>query len=213
VLPAPSIARVFGASPRAGRSPRSIGTPSTWSCARGIRRGTGWGLSVVVATVQVQHSPARCFRCPKERRQGDPGWYFVDLQESRRLPGPPRLFVCPDDYLEFATFERVRWTLLLEPSNGSASPDDAGGVPAVDATAPACTAEDLIAALAGRGLAGWAFLVRDVAAGRVRRVHLRQLPADPEIRRSLVAYLHSAGAIVTVSRIFKNQERRLRQDA
>jgi hypothetical protein len=127
------------------------------------------------------------------------------------------LYVCPDDYLEFATFERVRWTLLLDPSNGSAISDEAGGVlvganPA-DATAPACTAEDLIAALAGRGLAGWAFLVRDVAAGRVHRVHLRQLPADPEIRRSLVAYLHSAGAIVTVSRIFRNQERRLRQDA
>ena len=170
-----------------------------------------------VAIAQVQRTAARCFKCPKERRPGDPGWFFVDLQESRRLPGPPRLYVCPDDYLEFAVFERDRWTPLLDLPNGSASPDGAGSVPvtanAGDSMAPACTAEDLVAALAGRGLTGWAFLVRDVAAGRVRRVHLRQLPADPEIRRSLVAYLHSAGAIVTVSRIFRNHERRARQGA
>jgi len=75
---------------------------------------------------------------------------------------------------------------------------------------PACTADELIMLLTRRGLAGWAFLVRDVAAGRVRRLHLRQLPADPEIRGALVTYLHSAGTAVTISRIFLNHQRRSR---
>jgi hypothetical protein len=66
----------------------------------------------------------------------------------------------------------------------------------------------LITLLGHRGLAGWAFLVRDVAEGRVRRVHLRQLPADPEIRHALVAYLQSAGTAVTLSRSFLIQQRR-----
>jgi len=77
--------------------------------------------------------------------------------------------------------------------------------------APTCSPDELIELLSIRGLAGWAFLVRDVAAGRVRRVHLRQLPADPEIRRALMAYLQSAGTAVTVSRSFLDNERRFRR--
>ena len=163
---------------------------------------------------------ARCFKCPKVRRLGDPGWHFVELQDSRRLPGPSRLYVCPEDYLDFAVGERSRWSALPDASNGQerldgngSAPADANGTAPGSADAPACTADELIAVLAVRGLAGWAFLVRDVAAGRVRRVHLRQLPADPEIRKSLMSYLHSAGAIVTISRSFLSHERRFRQGA
>jgi len=79
--------------------------------------------------------------------------------------------------------------------------------PAAGADAP-CSADELIALLGHRGLVGWVFLVRDVAAGRVRRVHLRQLPADREIRQALIAYLHSAGTAVTLSRTFLDQQRR-----
>ncbi len=79
------------------------------------------------------------------------------------------------------------------------------------AEGPTCSPDELIELLSLKGLAGWVFLVRDVAAGRVRRVHLRQLPADPEIRRALMAYLHSAGTAVTVSRSFLDNERRFRR--
>jgi hypothetical protein len=90
-------------------------------------------------------------------------------------------------------------------ANGDHAPNGSAAAPDVP---PPCTADELITLLAHRGLAGWAFLVRDVAAGRVRRIHLRQLPADPEIRRALVAYLQSAGTAVTISRIFLSQQRR-----
>jgi hypothetical protein len=140
----------------------------------------------------------------------------VHFEDAQRIPGPCRLYVCPKDYLEFAASERQRWTPLAcagnnhnhdtngsGPANGS-SPHHNGSA-AHDG--PACTAEELITLLTRRGLAGWAFLVRDVAAGRVRRLHLRQLPPDPEIRGALVTYLHSAGTAVTVSRFFLNHQR------
>jgi hypothetical protein len=97
--------------------------------------------------------------------------------------------------------------------NGSSAPNEPSphqnGSGAVHEGA-ACTADELITLLTRRGLAGWAFLVRDVAAGRVRRLHLRQLPADPEIRGALVTYLHSVGTAVTISRIFLNHQRHSR---
>jgi hypothetical protein len=117
--------------------------------------------------------------------------------------------------------ERVRWLSLddhreeLSSRNGNgdhgnaACQDPASQDPASPAALPlSYTADELLSLLAHRGLAGWAFLVRDVAAGRVRRIHLRQLPADPEIRRALIAYLQSAGTEVTLSRIFREQQRR-----
>ena len=150
----------------------------------------------------------RCFRCPKERHHDDPGWYFVDLEERGRLLGPCRLYVCPQDYIGFAASERDRWTPVGEAGNGAIGDHDPNGSASLMKDTPPCSADELITLLAHRGLAGWAFLVRDVAAGRVRRVHLRQLPADPEIRRALVAYLHSAGTAVTISRVFLSQQRR-----
>lgn len=172
----------------------------------------------------VRHGPTgaeSCFRCPKRRSPGETGWYFVHFEQGQRIPGPCRLYVCPRDYLEFAASERQRWIPLAgadthdypanasSPSNGSSpwngsSPDHNRSAPH---GGPACTADELVTLLTRHGLAGWAFLVRDVAAGRVRRLHLRQLPADPEVRGALVAYLHSAGATVTISRTFLNQQR------
>ncbi len=150
----------------------------------------------------------RCFKCPKERRHGDPGWHFVHLDDDRKCLGPSRLYVCPDDYLDFATSERGRWSALADAANGEHGDHGSHGSASIGPETAPCSADELITLLALRGLAGWAFLVRDVAAGRVRRVHLRQLPADPEIRRALVSYLHSAGTAVTVSRIFLSNERR-----
>ncbi len=150
----------------------------------------------------------RCFKCPKERRHGDPGWYFVHLDDPRKCLGPSRLFVCPEDYLDFSMSERGRWVPLAGETNGEDGEHRTNGPTSGAEDAAPCTADELITLLALRGLAGWAFLVRDVAAGRVRRIHLRQLPADPEIRRALVSYLQSAGTTLTVSRIFLSNERR-----
>ena len=182
--------------------------------------GTEWGSSLDVLVRQGPAGAESCFRCPKRRNPGEPGWYFVHFEDGQRLPGPCRLYVCPKDYLEFAASERERWAPLADaddihsqPTNGS-SPAN-GSSPHHNGSAAnggsACTADELITLLTRRGLAGWAFLVRDVAAGRVRLLHLRQLPADPEIRGALVTYLHSAGTAVTVSRIFLNHQRLSRQ--
>lgn len=169
---------------------------------------TGWGPILDVPVAQRHDAAERCFKCPKERRHGDPGWYVVDLDGSQRFMGPSRLYVCPEHYLDFAVSERGRWTPLLLSGNGNNGDHAQNGSSPLLQEAPACNADEVISLLAQRGLAGWAFLVRDVAAGRVRRVHLRQLPADPEVRRALVAYLHSAGAAVTLSRTFLTQQRR-----
>jgi len=178
--------------------------------------GTEWGSSLDVPVRQGPVGAESCFKCPKRRNPGETGWYFVHFEDAQRIPGPCRLYVCPKDYLEFAAPERNRWTPLAgagdnqnHDTNGSGlgngwSPHH-NGLAAHDG--PACTADELITLLTRRGLAGWAFLVRDVAAGRVRRLHLRQLPADPEIRGALVTYLHSAGTAVTVSRFFRNHQR------
>ena len=135
------------------------------------------------------------------------------------------MYVCPDDYLDFATAERRRWNPVLDGSGGSqdqesphahehakdAVPNGANNAAPARPGAPARTADELVTLLTQRGLSGWAFLVRDVAAGRVRRVHLRQLPADREVRDALLAYLHSAGAVVTISRHFLHADQRVRQ--
>lgn len=140
---------------------------------------------------------ARCFKCPKERHGTDPGWHFMDVQDRRGKRF--RVYVCPRDYLRFAESERIRWAPLEDAVAEEAlerdAPADAPALPL-----PVQGPEALIATLSLRGMTGWALLVRDVAAGRVRRLYLRQLPADPEIRQALVAYLQSAGAEITVSR-------------
>ncbi len=138
---------------------------------------------------------ARCFKCPKERHGGDAGWYFMDVHDRRGGIARVRVYVCPRDYVLFAQSERSRWTPVLDgPEPGG--PADQPALPAVAGGGP----DDLVAALSLRGMTGWALLVRDVAEGRVRRLHLRQLPADPGIRHALVAYLKSAGAEIIVSR-------------
>jgi len=133
----------------------------------------------------------RCFKCPKERRGSEPGWYFTDVQDRRGGLGWLRVFVCPRDYAQFADTERPRWTPVFEMP---------AGIPTV--TPPPLPVpsgpEELITALSRRGLSGWVFLVKDVAEGRVRRIHLRQLPADPEIRQALMSYLQSAGTHITL---------------
>jgi hypothetical protein len=169
---------------------------------------TEWGPILDVSVAQRHGGAERCFKCPKERRPGEPGWHSVDLDDIPRPMGPCRLYVCPEDYLDFAASERGRWAPVLTTGNGSNGDGVEDGSAPVHPETSTCTAEELIDLLGHRGLAGWAFLVRDVAAGRVRRVHLRQLPADPEIRQSLMAYLQSAGAAVTVSRSFLTQQRR-----
>ncbi len=181
--------------------------------------GTEWGPILDVSVLQGPAAAERCFKCPKCRGHGETGWYFVYFDDTR-IPGPCRLYVCPKDYLQFAASERKRWMPVAEAGddrdhrpNGSSAPNEP--LPHQNGSSmaherPACTADELITLLTRRGLAGWAFLVRDVAAGRVRRLHLRQLPADPEIRGALVAYLHSAGTTVTISRIFLNHQRRSR---
>jgi hypothetical protein len=136
----------------------------------------------------------RCFKCPKERRGDDPGWYFMDLHDRHTGIARLRVYVCPRDYLLFAESERVRWTPILDLVE-----DDVAARPADLPVLAGCGAGDLITVLSLRGMTGWALLVRDVAEGRIRRLHLRQLPADPQIRQALVAYLQSAGAEITVS--------------
>jgi hypothetical protein len=179
--------------------------------------GTEWGLGLDVPALQGAAGAESCFKCPKRRIPGEAGWYFVHFEDAQRVPGPCRLYVCPKDYLEFAESERTRWAPVAGATdhhddhvNGSGAPGQAwphenGSVAPQPGTA--CSADELITLLTGRGLAGWAFLVRDVAAGRVRRIHLRQLPADPEIRGALVTYLYSAGTAVTMSRVCQNHQR------
>jgi hypothetical protein len=119
----------------------------------------------------------------------------MDVQDRRGKRF--RVYVCPRDYLRFAESERVRWAPLEDAAAEEApEPEAPAAAPALPVQGP----EALIATLSLRGMTGWALLVRDVAAGRVRRLYLRQLPADPEIRQALVAYLQSAGAEITVSR-------------
>ena len=181
------------------------------------------GVFLDVSVVHGQHNGARCFKCPKVRRQNDAGWYFVELQESWKVAGPSRMYVCPDDYLKFAAAERRRWNPVLDGSGEArgeaqahehakdAVPDGGNHTAPAHPEGPARTVDELVTLLTKRGLSGWAFLVRDVAAGRVRRVHLRQLPAEREVRDALLAYLHSAGAVVTVSRHFLHADQRVRQ--
>ncbi len=138
---------------------------------------------------------ARCFKCPRERRGDDPGWYFMDVPDRRGGPGRFRVYVCPRDFVQFALPERVRWTPLFKAVEDE-PPAEASMFPLVPMAGP----NELIALLSLRGLTGWALLVRDVAEGRVRRLHLRRLPADPEIRQALVSYLQSAGAEITLAR-------------
>lgn len=132
----------------------------------------------------------RCFKCPRERRPGEEGWYVTEVDGRRGSRERVRVFVCPRDYEEFAPSERARWTpLTAEAARPASGPEVASR-----------SADDLAAVLAHRGMTGWALLVRDVAEGRIRRVFLRQLPADPEIRHALLVYLRSAGAELTLSR-------------
>ncbi len=140
---------------------------------------------------QGAHRSARCFKCPKERRGSEPGWYFTDVQDRRGGLGWLRVYVCPRDYASFAEPERPRWMPVLEMP---------AGIPTVEPPPlpPPSGPEELIEALSRRGLSGWVFLVKDVAEGRVRRIHLRQLPADPEIRQALMSYLQSAGTHITL---------------
>lgn len=137
------------------------------------------------------HLGVRCFKCPKERRGSEPGWYFTDVQDRRGGLGWLRVFVCPRDYAQFADPERPRWTPVVEMPAGISSVEPP---PLPVPSGP----EELITALSRRGLSGWVFLVKDVAEGRVRRIHLRQLPADPEIRQALMSYLQSAGTHITL---------------
>lgn len=55
----------------------------------------------------------KCFTCPRERRGGESGWYFVELEGQARA-GPARVFVCPRHYGCFAASERGRWTSLID---------------------------------------------------------------------------------------------------
>lgn len=137
----------------------------------------------------------RCFKCPRERRPGEDGWYVTERDGRHGLEGRMQVFVCPQDYEEFAPAERTRWVPLCDrdaPLEPSGPPPSSG--------LPVRTPDELAAALTRRGLTGWALLVRDVAEGRIRRVFLRQLPADSDIREALVAFLQSAGAEITLSR-------------
>jgi hypothetical protein len=116
----------------------------------------------------------------------------MDVPDRRETGEWYRVFVCPRDYLQFAPTEQARWTPL-----GEESPD----APVPDATRPPLPdrrLQELVTLLSGRGLTGWALLVRDVGEGRIRRVHLRRLPADPQIREEVVSYLRSAGADITL---------------
>jgi hypothetical protein len=141
---------------------------------------------------QKAHHGVRCFKCPKERRGSDPGWYFTDVQDRRGGGlGWLRVYVCPRDYASFAESERPRWTSVFEMPPGLPTVEPP---PLPVFSGP----EELIEALSRRGLSGWVFLVKDVAEGRVRRIHLRQLPADPEIRQALMSYLQSAGTHISL---------------
>jgi hypothetical protein len=118
----------------------------------------------------------------------------MDVVDRRAGRGRFRVYVCPRDYLLFAQPEKVRWEPVIDTTEHEpVTAQDA--LPLLPVRGP----EDLIATLSGRGMIGWALLVKDVAEGRVRRLHLRQLPADPAIRQALVTYLQSAGAEITLS--------------
>jgi hypothetical protein len=56
----------------------------------------------------------KCFTCPREHRDGERGWYFVDVPDRAKAYVPARLFVCPRHYGQFAERERGRWTELVD---------------------------------------------------------------------------------------------------
>ena len=152
-------------------------------------------MGVQAPQAQESQGVSRCFRCPRQRRPDETGWYFMDIQDRRNRAIRYRAYVCPRDYFQFAALERVRWTPIRS-APGIGPVDDATIVPLERVSGP----NELIATLSLRGLTGWALLVRDVAEGRIRRLHLRRLPADPKIREAMVAFLNSAGAEITIER-------------
>jgi hypothetical protein len=65
---------------------------------------------------QLGGHTVKCFTCPRERRGEEPGWHFVDIRQGAHAYGPPRIFVCPRHYRDFAERERDRWTRLDPPA-------------------------------------------------------------------------------------------------
>jgi hypothetical protein len=59
-------------------------------------------------------STVKCLTCPRERRDGEPGWHFVDVPDRAKGYGPARIFVCPRHYGQFAERERGRWMELVD---------------------------------------------------------------------------------------------------
>jgi hypothetical protein len=56
----------------------------------------------------------KCFTCPRERSGREPGWHYVDVPDRAKAFGPPRIFVCPRHYGQFASRERGRWSALID---------------------------------------------------------------------------------------------------
>jgi hypothetical protein len=56
----------------------------------------------------------KCFTCPRVRRDGEPGWHFVDVPDRTKAYGPARIFVCPRHYGHFAERERGRWMEVID---------------------------------------------------------------------------------------------------
>ena len=56
----------------------------------------------------------KCFTCPRERSGGEPGWHYVDVPDRAKAFSPPRIFVCPRHYRQFASRERRRWSQLID---------------------------------------------------------------------------------------------------
>jgi len=66
------------------------------------------------AHVRDDRSAVKCFTCPRERLDAEPGWHFVDVPDRARASGPARMFVCPRHYGQFAERERGRWSELAD---------------------------------------------------------------------------------------------------
>jgi len=95
-------------------------------------------VNVLRLQLQESHEVVRCFRCPKERRAHDAGWHYMDLSSPRGRARRPRVYVCPHDYMEFASAERMRWVSVGEHGGRSADPatHDAPALALVDGADP-----------------------------------------------------------------------------
>ncbi len=97
------------------------------------------------------HDPVRCFKCPRERQEGEPGWHFFNPSKVRGALRYGIVHVCPVHYGQFAVTEQMRWEPLFDLGLAATPPEpsmETPGAPAgVSANVPGPEPE--LAAFAG----------------------------------------------------------------